>query len=131
MRGGIPRRHPGADRHRGVHRRALAGLLLFAVAGLVAPSLARRVALARDRAFMRVPLLSGLIENGETATLARTLGTMVKNGVPLLQALEVAGNSLSNRAMSRRCSLRRPDARGRHPGRIAGSGAYSPSCRSG
>jgi general secretion pathway protein F len=70
------------------------------IAGAIAASRNERWRIARDRAFMRVPLLSGLIENGETATLARTLGTMVKNGVPLLQALEVSGNALSNRAMA-------------------------------
>ena len=82
---------------------------------------------------MRVPLLSGLIENGETATLARTLGTMIKNGVPMLQALEVTGNSLSNRAVAAGgAHLRRADARGRHAGRIAGAGrACFPSCRCG
>jgi len=79
-------------------------LVLLALAALIAGAITvsrnERWRLARDRAFMRVPLLSGLIENGETATLARTLGTMVKNGVPLLQALEVTGDSLSNRAMA-------------------------------
>lgn len=79
-------------------------LLLIAlgalIVGAVVASRHERWRLARDRALMRVPLLSGLIVNGETATLARTLGTMVKNGVPLLQALEVTGNSLSNRAMA-------------------------------
>ena len=79
-------------------------LLLIALAALVAGAIAlsrnEQWRVARDRAFMRVPLLSGLIENGETATLARTLGTMVRNGVPLLQALEVTGNSLSNRAVA-------------------------------
>jgi len=79
-------------------------LLLLALAALVAGITAtarnERWRVARDRAFMRIPLLSGLIENGETAVLARTLGTLVRNGVPLLQALEVTGDSLSNRAMA-------------------------------
>jgi general secretion pathway protein F len=79
-------------------------LVLLALAALIAGAIVisrnEQWRVARDRAFMRVPLLSGLIENGETAVLARTLGTMVKNGVPLLQALEVTGDSLSNRAMA-------------------------------
>ena len=66
-------------------------LALVALGGLIASAVAlsrnERWRIARDRAFMRVPLLSGLIENGETATLARTLGTMVRNGVPLLPKL--------------------------------------------
>jgi general secretion pathway protein F len=77
----------------------LAGLGAMA-AGIITLSRNPRWRLARDRALMRIPLLSGLIESGETATLARTLGTMVRNGVPMLQALEVAGNALGNRAMA-------------------------------
>ena len=36
----------------------------------------------------------------ETARLARTLGTLLKNGVPLLAALGISRNVLGNRALS-------------------------------
>ena len=120
----------------GAHRRALAaGADCARCPGHRLPSPSRATsagALPRDRAFMRVPLLSGLIENGETATLARTLGTMLKNGVPLLQALEVTGNSLSNRAVARRCTPapRRCSEGGTLVGSLCGP-ACSPSCRCG
>jgi general secretion pathway protein F len=54
----------------------------------------------RDRMVLRLPLISGLVENGQTAVFARTLGTMIKSGVPMLRALGVAADALRNRAMS-------------------------------
>jgi general secretion pathway protein F len=56
--------------------------------------------LMRDRMVLRLPLISGLVENGQTAVFARTLGTMIKSGVPMLRALGVAADALRNRAMS-------------------------------
>ena len=41
-----------------------------------------------------------LIGRLETARLARTLGTLVGNGVPLLTALNLSGNVLSNRVLA-------------------------------
>src|SRR5258706_10029659 len=32
--------------------------------------------------------------------MARTLGTLIRNGVPMLQALQIVGNVLTNRAMA-------------------------------
>jgi general secretion pathway protein F len=73
----------------------------FIIAGTI--SLFRRETwrLSRDRLLLRVPLFAGLIENGQTAVFARTLGTMIKSGVPMLSALSVAGDALRNRALSR------------------------------
>ena len=36
----------------------------------------------------------------ETARLARTLGTLLRNGVPLLAALGIARNVLDNRVLA-------------------------------
>jgi general secretion pathway protein F len=55
---------------------------------------------ARDDALLRIPLVGSLITNAQVAVLARTLGTMIGNGVPMLDALRVAGNALGNRAMA-------------------------------
>jgi general secretion pathway protein F len=41
-----------------------------------------------------------LIAKLETARLARTLGTLLKNGVPLLTALGIGRNVLGNRALA-------------------------------
>ena len=46
------------------------------------------------------PFAGLLIARLETARLARTLGTLLKNGVPLLNALGIARNVLGNRALA-------------------------------
>ncbi|HEU0159674.1 MAG TPA: type II secretion system F family protein [Hyphomicrobiaceae bacterium] len=73
------------------------GLALAALIGLFRQEAWR---LMRDRMMLRLPLISGLVENGQTAVFARTLGTMIKSGVPMLRALGVAADALRNRAMS-------------------------------
>jgi general secretion pathway protein F len=45
-------------------------------------------------------LVGGLVARLETARLARTLGTLVHNGVPLLTALSIAKNVMANTALS-------------------------------
>ncbi|MEN1926166.1 type II secretion system protein XpsF [Luteimonas qiangzhengi] len=45
-------------------------------------------------------LAGSLVARLETARLARTLGTLLKNGVPLLAALGIARNVLGNRALA-------------------------------
>lgn len=71
-----------------------------AAAGLVALARNERWRLWRDRQLLRVPLISRLIQNGQTAIMTRTLGTLIRNGVPMLQALQITGDVLSNRAMA-------------------------------
>jgi len=55
---------------------------------------------AWDRWRLRVFLLGDLIRKREVANFARTLGTLLKSGVPLLQALEVVEAVVSNRVIS-------------------------------
>ncbi|KAJ4852888.1 type II secretion system F family protein [Xylella fastidiosa subsp. multiplex] len=52
-----------------------------------------------DTWLLRQRLLGTLIVNLETARLARTLGTLLRNGVPLLSALRISRNVLSNAAL--------------------------------
>ena len=64
--------------------------------------------LRRDQVFrrsldgwlLRQKLVGSLVARMETARLARTLGTLVKNGVPLLQSLTIARNVLGNRVLA-------------------------------
>ena len=49
-----------------------------------------------DRWLLRVPLLGSLLIKIDTARLARTLGTLLANGVPLLSALAIARGTLGN-----------------------------------
>ncbi|MBA3487637.1 MAG: type II secretion system F family protein, partial [Lysobacter sp.] len=55
---------------------------------------------AFDGWLLRQKLAGNLIAKVETARLARTLGTLVKNGVPLLTALGIGRNVLGNRVLS-------------------------------
>ena len=78
---------------------ALSATIAVAV-GLLAVSRSARWRLWRDRQLLRLPLVAGLVENGQTAIMTRTLATLLRNGVPMLQALQIAGDVLSNRAMA-------------------------------
>jgi len=53
-----------------------------------------------DAWVLRRGLVGGLLARLETARLARTLGTLVHNGVPLLTALSIARNVMGNLALS-------------------------------
>jgi general secretion pathway protein F len=79
-------------------------IALVVAGGLVAGGIAlvrtERWRLTRDRLLLRLPLVSGLVRNAETATMTRTLGTLIRNGVPMLQALQITGGAISNRAMA-------------------------------
>ena len=129
-RGGSPRHHDGPDpdgraavqgrgRAAAVHhsgscstcrrRSPRTGCSLLVAAGAIAGGY---VALARNRplatvarppAAARCPCCRGLIQNSQTAIMTRTLGTLIRNGVPLLQALQISGDVLSNRAMAAAC----------------------------
>jgi general secretion pathway protein F len=79
---------------------AIAGVI---VAGLVL--LRRQLAdpptrLAFDAWTLRQRVFGALIAKLETARLARTLGTLLKNGVPLLTALGIVRNVLGNSALT-------------------------------
>lgn len=54
-----------------------------------------------DQTVLGLPLVGRLTLKVETARFARTLGTMLKSGVPVLGALAVVGDMLTNRAIGR------------------------------
>ncbi len=49
-----------------------------------------------DHLFLRFPLVGELSRRAEIARFGRTLGTLVGNGIPVLQALEVVSKSVTN-----------------------------------
>lgn len=53
-----------------------------------------------DRAYLGVPLLGDLERKVEVARFARTLGTLIGNGVTLLSGLGIVRQSMSNLAMA-------------------------------
>jgi len=52
-----------------------------------------------DRRFLRLPLFGDLIAKVETARMARTLGTLLGNGVSLLSALTIVRETLTNQVL--------------------------------
>jgi len=54
---------------------------------------------ALDERVLGLRFFGGLVAKIETARLARTLGTLLKNGVPLLTALNIGGRTLGNLAL--------------------------------
>lgn len=75
-------------------------LLLAAVAIFVHRSPERR--LSYDRIKLRLVVIRQFILDGDTARFARTLGTLLKAGVPLLQAAIAARGVVKNRYISAR-----------------------------
>jgi general secretion pathway protein F len=77
-----------------------AGATLVALATLGIGSVAARkpdVRQALDRFKLRVPVLGTFLLQQEAARFARTLGTMLKAGVPLIQATKSACSVIGNR----------------------------------
>jgi general secretion pathway protein F len=57
--------------------------------------------IAWDRTILRIPVVGRLSQMLEVARFARTLGTMLRSGVPLLGALAVVGEMMSNQILAR------------------------------
>ena len=71
---------------------ALAAFLLFARRMSANAEFRRR----RDEQLLRMPIIGDIVRKTETARFARTLSTLIANGVTLLGATKIAGESLSN-----------------------------------
>ena len=79
--------------------------LIIAIVVFIVWYLRRRLAdpdarLAWDARILSVRVYGPLVAKLETARLARTLGTLLKNGVPLLTALGIGRNVLGNTALA-------------------------------
>ena len=85
---------------------ASAPLILIAlVAGAVALSFWRRTPSGRtalDAIMIRVPLVRTLITQYIMAQLTRTLATVLRGGIPLVQALDTTAGVIGNRVIARR-----------------------------
>ena len=53
-----------------------------------------------DRWKLAIPLVGKLIQKVEVSRFSRTLATLLKNGVPILQSLNIVKNTITNRAIS-------------------------------
>lgn len=52
---------------------------------------------SRDRFLLSAPIIGPVVQKATVSRFARVLGTLVYGGVPILEALEIAGLSASNR----------------------------------
>lgn len=68
------------------------GLLLWVRTALQTPVTRARI----DRVLLKLPLIGDLIAKIDTARLARTVGTLLVNGVALPQALTIAKDTMGN-----------------------------------
>ena len=55
--------------------------------------------LALDHLKLRLPVIGDLTRKSEIARFARTLGTLLQNGVPILESLEVVAATMQNAAL--------------------------------
>ncbi|GHE20912.1 type II secretion system F family protein [Halomonas urumqiensis] len=53
----------------------------------------------RDAWLLRLPLFGSLIRRSEVARFSRTLGVLVTNGVPLLEAMRIVPGAIGNQAL--------------------------------
>jgi len=60
---------------------------------------------------LRLPLLGPIWHKMAVSRLARTCGTMLGGGVPILTALEISGNAVGNRPMTRAVEAMRDEVR--------------------
>lgn len=54
----------------------------------------------QDRAKLKIPMAGSIFLNLAVARFCRVLGTLLKNGVPILRSLEISSSSTGNRVLS-------------------------------
>jgi type II secretion system protein F len=64
-----------------------------------------------DQMLLRLPMFGPISHKMAVSRLARTLGTMLTGGVPILTALEISGNAIANRPMARAAEMAREEVR--------------------
>ena len=53
-----------------------------------------------DKTLISLPLFGNILRKSSISRFARTLGTLISSGVPILEALGIVKNAISNRAIS-------------------------------
>ena len=71
-------------------------LFITAYAGLIRWIKTREGKKIFDQYRLKIPLIGRFIKTSEFARLNRTLGTLIKNGVPITEALEVLSKTMGN-----------------------------------
>jgi general secretion pathway protein F len=78
-------------------------LIVLVFLGMVARRVVRmnEVRHLIDAAWLKLPVLGALALKSDLLKLARTLGTLLTSGVPILKALQIAHQTMDNRALKR------------------------------
>jgi len=81
-----------------------------------------------DRLLFRAPVLGDVIQKGSIARFSRTLGMLLRGGVPILQALEITASSAGNKVIERAVMRARAEiGEGRSiAGPLRASGVFPP-----
>ncbi len=80
-----------------------------------------------DRSRLTIPVIGQLILRAEIARFARTLSTLLNNGVPILEALNVVINIMENESLKEDARLARQEVReGANLAKGLSKGAYFP-----
>ncbi|MCD6177877.1 type II secretion system F family protein [bacterium] len=74
----------------------LVGLVVFFVSLFFFLSRLRPIKLVNHRIILGLPIIGKFTRNVNLAYFARTLGTLVKSGVPIVEALDITANTLNN-----------------------------------
>lgn len=102
-------------------------LLALAIGGWRAALAREHVRLAWDRLVLKIPVIGRLVRATNTARAARTLATLTASGVNLLEALQLAAQTVKNQPM--RQAIARAAGRVREGGgfaRALGESGYFP-----
>ena len=76
-------------------------LIVAAAGGLVSWYRSENGRMQFDEFALRVPVFRGVVQKYVMAQFARTLGTLLDNGVPILQSLRITVATLSNKAIAK------------------------------
>ena len=81
-----------------------------------------------DRFLLEIPGVGGIARKFATSQLARTLSTLLKGGIPLVTALDVAGGSIGNRYFSQQLATVSREVREGQPlsTTLSGRGIFPP-----
>jgi type II secretory pathway component PulF len=108
---------------------------LYLIVGIVTAVVAYRAwvqteqgALMRDALLLRIPAIGGVIEKAIVSRFARVLGTLVYGGVPILEAINLAGLAAGNKVFLQSAKLVEQEVREGRPiaGAMRDAGAFPP-----
>ena len=104
------------------------GVLLLGAIGLRGYMQTEEGKIARDHAMLRLPVFGRLIRELEVGRFARTFGTLLQSGVPVLVALRIVADTMGNAAIARTLPpvVERVKRGEGIAGPLRGSGAFPP-----